>query len=115
MKKKIIMLSVLILATFIGCTRGNKYSHHDKKYHNGLSDINCSHLSKKQKDFASQLSITHRQVYCKVLSNKQRNKAITLYEKSQSKQSLGKDIIIAPISADQTVENVIKANREDKN
>jgi len=117
MKQKIIILSVLVLATFVGCARGNKsttMNSHDKVYHNGLSDINCSHLSDSQKSFASELSTTHRQVFCKVFTSTQRKKAMELVDKSKNLKSRGKSAFVAPLSPDQAVENIIKSQRTEK-
>jgi len=112
MKNKVIILFILILVTFIGCTRGNKFTNNtDKKFHNGLTDVNCSHLTDKQKEFASKLSDTHRQVYCKVFSNDQRKKALSIYDTAKKTKMKSKTDII-PVNPDQAVENIIKANRE---
>jgi hypothetical protein len=114
MKKNIITLFILALVTFVGCSRGNNSNQKDKKFHNGLTDINCSHLSNAQKKFASQLSNMHRQIYCKIFSDSQRNKAINLVENSKKYKS-DMQTSISPMSPDQAVENIMKANRENKN
>ncbi len=80
-----------------------------KQQQNKVSS-DCSHLSQQEQQFASQLSIMHRTMFCRHFSVSQRVEAMTLVS-SEVEKLTGQKSTLTP---DEAVELIMKNARDDQ-